>query len=79
MSKAHPQGSKIYLEKIITREKRGAERELLERVKNYYLKMHPNLSSSDIKINNHRITISRIKNASKKEIIDKENEGRSEH
>ena len=69
MSKAHPDKSSTYKNKILIRERREVERELLEKAKEVFLKLRPDLEKIDLKQDPLRSQIAQLKNKAKKAIL----------
>ena len=70
MSKAHPDRSCIYKKKLLIRDKREVERQLLKKAKEAYIKMHPEVNEADLKKDPLRSQIAQLKNKAKKVILD---------
>lgn len=66
MSKSHPEKSIIYKEKLMIRDKREIERELLKKAKNAYVLVHPEVRLNDLKRGPLRSQIAQLKNKAKR-------------
>ena len=69
MSKAHPERSKVYKQKLLVRDRRQVERQLLKKAKEAYIKMHPEVLEAELTRDPMRSQIAQLKNKAKKAIL----------